>query len=176
MEWNQLAPLPQHEILAQAAWASCAGWSWNQFPPLNLCQGPAVTQGRCILGWSAWVPREGIILTGWTRFLPIPAFQWRSYFWVMLYEAPGTAERNTTWLEERGAWHIWHCMRSCSQGAKPLVFYIYSAFWLENKSNFVGVILFPVSKNRAASQPLKHQSPTKPSLIIRLHYKPPILL
>ncbi len=88
------------------------------FPPLKLCKGPAVTQGRSILGWSAWVPREWleIILTGWTQFLPISAFQWRSYFWVMLYKAPGTAERNTTQLEETGEWHIWHRMRSCSQG------------------------------------------------------------
>lgn len=53
--------------------------------------------------------------TGWTWFLPIPAFQWRSYFGVMLYKVSGTAERNTTQLEEMGAWHIWHCMRSCSQ-------------------------------------------------------------
>lgn len=74
------------------------------FPPLKLCKGPAVTQGRSILGWSAWVPRERleIILTGWTQFLPIPAFQWSSYFWVMLYTAAGAAERNTTQLEENG--------------------------------------------------------------------------
>lgn len=104
MEGSQLAPVPHHETLARATGASRTCWPWHQFPPLKLCKGPAVTQGRSILGWSAWVPREWleIILTGWTRFLPIPAFQWRSYFWVMLYKAPGTAERNTTQLEETG--------------------------------------------------------------------------
>lgn len=88
MEESQLALFPHHETLAQAAGASRACWSWHQFPPLKLCKGPAVTQGRSILGWSAWVPREWleIILTGWTQFLPIPAFQRRSYFWVMLYK------------------------------------------------------------------------------------------
>lgn len=104
MEGSQLAPSPHHETLARAAGASRACRSWHQFPPLKLCKGPAVTQGGSILGWSAWVPRERleIILTGWTQFLPIPAFQRSSYFWVMLFTAAGTAERNTTQLEENG--------------------------------------------------------------------------
>lgn len=104
MEGSQLAPSPHHETLARAAGASRARRSWHQFPPLKLCKGPAVTQGGSILGWSAWVPRERleIILTGWTQFLPIPAFQRSSYFWVMLFTAAGTAERNTTQLEENG--------------------------------------------------------------------------
>lgn len=96
MEGSQLAQLLNHETLARAAGASHAHWSWHHFPLPNLCKGPAHdARHEYISGWSAWVPEEWleIILTGWTRFLPIPAFQWRSYFWVMLYKAPGTAEK-----------------------------------------------------------------------------------
>lgn len=92
MEGSQLALLPNHETLARAAGASHARWSWHHFPLPNLCRGPAHdARQEYISGWSAWVPEEWleIILTGWTRFLPIPAFQRRSYFWAMLYKAPG---------------------------------------------------------------------------------------
>lgn len=118
MEVSQLAPFAHHETLARAAGASRARWSWHQFPPLKLCKGPAVTQGRSILGWSAWVPREW---TGdnfnWMNTIPsYSSISVEKLFLGDALQAPGTAERNTTQLDETGEWHIWHRMRSCSQG------------------------------------------------------------
>lgn len=100
-----------HETLAQANGHSCSRCSWHQFlsKPMQKVQWRKVEY----FGMKCVGSQRG---TGWTRFLPIPAFQWRSYFWAMLYKASGTVERNTTQLEEMSAWHIWHCMRSCHQG------------------------------------------------------------
>lgn len=100
-----------HETLAQANGHSCSCCSWHQFlsKPMQKVQWRKVEY----FGMKCVGSQRG---TGWTRFLPIPAFQWRSYFWAMLYKASGTVERNTTQLEEMSAWHIWHCMRSCHQG------------------------------------------------------------
>lgn len=56
------------------------------------------------------------------------------------------------------------------KGVNTRVSYTQSSFWLENKSNFESVILFPASKNRSVSQLLTCQSLSKQSMIIWLHY------
>lgn len=70
----------------------------------------------------------------------------------MLYMAPSTAERKSTQLKETGnetsdtVWGL-AARERCVSSTR-----LQPGVWLQHKSNSVGVILFPASKNRQLSQ------------------------